>query len=72
MAAVVLAELGPGVKVVGLCADLEDELIRALGVAAVEEVVAAGGRKAGYARLLVDALELACVPSPLDGVHFRV
>ncbi len=69
MAAVVLAELGPGVKVVGLCADLEDELIRALGVA---EVVAAGGRKAGYARLLVDALELACVPAPLDGVHFRV
>jgi hypothetical protein len=79
-------------------ADLEDELIRALGVAAVEEVVRANGdlrrlrklqqmpawrnrateeqlrrfigsgarRKIRYARLLVDALDLECVPRPLD------
>ncbi len=78
--------------------DLEDELIRALGAASVEEVVDAqgelgsfrtlqrqpaqrgwtteeqlrrfmgtrGGRKAQYARLLVDALDLARVPRPLD------
>jgi hypothetical protein len=80
--------------------DLEDELIRALGAAAVEEVVRANGdirrlralqqmpawrnrapeeqlrrfmgsgagRKIRYARLLVDALDLDCVPRPLDGV----
>jgi hypothetical protein len=78
--------------------DLEDELIRALGAAAVEQVVDAqgelgsfrtlqkqpawqgrsaeeqlrrfmgsgGSRKIRYARLLVDALELAQVPRPLD------
>jgi hypothetical protein len=81
-------------------ADLEDELIRALGAQAVEDVVAAQGelgsfrtlqkqpawrnrpraeqlrrfmgsggrRKIRYARLLVDALDLARVPPPLDGV----
>ena len=79
-------------------ADLEDELIRALGAAAVEAVVEAHGdlqsfrtlqkqsawrgrpaeeqlrrfmgsggrRKTRYARLLVDALDLARVPRPLD------
>jgi hypothetical protein len=79
-------------------ADLEDELIRALGVDAVESVVEAqgelgtfrtfqnqpaqrgrareaqlrrfmgtrSGRKIEYARLLVDALDLAHVPRPLD------
>ena len=79
-------------------ADLEDELIRALGVAAVEQVVAEqgeltsfrtlqkqpaqrgrsveaqlrrfmgsrGGRKIRYAPLLVEALDLARVPPPLD------
>jgi hypothetical protein len=81
-------------------ADLEDELIRALGVAAVEEIVRSNGdlqrfrklqqmpewrsratdaqlrrfigvgarRKARYARFLVDALDLECIPRPLDGV----
>jgi hypothetical protein len=81
-------------------ADLEDELIRALGPIQVEEVVAAqgelgsfrgfqnqpaqrgraverqlrrfmgtrAGRKAKYARLLVEALDLARVPRPLDRV----
>ena len=81
-------------------ADLEDELIRALGVPAVERVIdAAGeldlfrkfqkqpawrgrgvaeqlrrflgthsGRKIQTAALLVDALDLANVPRPLDGV----
>jgi len=80
--------------------DLEDELIRALGTEAVEEVVDAqgelgsfrtlqkqpvwrdrplaeqlrrflgsgGSRKIRYSRLLVDALDLARVPRPLDGV----
>jgi hypothetical protein len=80
--------------------DLEDELIRALGVSAVEEVVAAqgelrpfrtlqkqpaqrgwtteaqlrrflgthSGRKAQYARALVEALDLERVPTPLDRV----
>jgi hypothetical protein len=80
--------------------DLEDELIRALGAAAVEKVVDAQGevgsfrtlqkqpawrdrpteeqlrrfmgsgarRKIRYARLLVDALDLALVPRPLDRV----
>jgi predicted ATP-dependent endonuclease of OLD family len=79
-------------------ADLEDELIRALGVDAVERVIDAqgemgafrtlqkqaaqqdrnhaaqlrrfmstrGGRKIRYARLLVDALDPAVVPRPLD------
>jgi OLD-like protein len=81
-------------------ADLEDELIRSLGVPAVERIVAdqgelrslrtlqkqaphrgrpvdqqlrrfmgsRGGRKAVYARLLVEALDLTRVPAPLDGV----
>jgi hypothetical protein len=81
-------------------ADLEDELIRCLGAAAVEQIVEAqgelgsfrtfqhqppwrgrspqqqlrrfigthSGRKARYARLLVDALELTSVPRPLDRV----
>jgi hypothetical protein len=81
-------------------ADLEDELIRALGAASVEQVVDAQGelgsfrklqkqptwrgrttedqlrrfmgagarRKVRYARLLVDALDLARVPRPLDRV----
>jgi hypothetical protein len=80
--------------------DLEDELIRCLGAAAVERVVEGqgelgsfrtfqrqpawqgrssqaqlrrfigthSGRKARYARLLVDALDLAAVPRPLDRV----
>ncbi|TDE88772.1 ATP-dependent endonuclease [Occultella glacieicola] len=81
-------------------ADLEDELIRALGTDAVEAVIAdrgelnsfrtmqrqpaqrdrpleaqlrrflgtRGGRKIAYAPALVDALDLARVPAPLDGV----
>jgi hypothetical protein len=81
-------------------ADLEDELIRALGVAAVERVIEAQselqafrtfqrepqwrarraedqlrrflgthrGRKIQTAALLVEALDLARVPRPLDGV----
>jgi hypothetical protein len=85
-------------------ADLEDELIRALGAAAVERVVEANGdlgpfrtlqkqpewrgrpldvqllrffgsggrRKIRYARYLVDALDLARVPRPLDGVLAHV
>lgn len=85
-------------------ADLEDELIRALGVEEVERVVAAQGelgafrtlqkqaawrdrpvdqqlrrfmgsggtRKIRYARLLVQALDPARVPRPLDGVLSRV
>jgi hypothetical protein len=85
-------------------ADLEDELIRALGVPAVERVIdAAGeldvfrkfqkqpawrgragaeqlrrflgthsGRKIQTATLLVDALDLARVPRPLDGVLAHV
>jgi hypothetical protein len=85
-------------------ADLEDELIRCLGVAGVERVVEAqgelgsfrtfqqqpawrarstpeqlrrfigthSGRKFRYARLLVDALELTCVPRPLDRVLAHV
>jgi hypothetical protein len=76
-------------------ADLEDELIRALGVAAVEKIAEAqgelgsfrtfqkqpaqqernhqqqlhrwmGNRKIRYAPLLVDALDPAAVPRPLD------
>jgi hypothetical protein len=85
-------------------ADLEDELIRALGVAPVERVIDAegelgsfrimqkqpaqrerpveaqlrrfigtrSGRKARYARLLVEALDLDHVPRPLDGVLAHV
>jgi len=81
-------------------ADLEDELIRALGAARVEEIVDAHGdlgpfrtlqkqpawqgrpakeqlhrfmgsggrRKTRYARFLVEALDLANMPRPLDGV----
>jgi hypothetical protein len=81
-------------------ADLEDELIRCVGAAAVERVVETqgelgsfhtfqrqpawqgrsrqqqlrrfigthSGRKARYARLLVDALDLTSVPRPLDRV----
>jgi Overcoming lysogenization defect protein-like, TOPRIM domain len=81
-------------------ADLEEELIRCLGAACVEQVIEAqgelgpfrtfqrqpawqgrssqeqlrrfigthSGRKARYARLLVDALELTSVPRPLDRV----
>jgi hypothetical protein len=85
-------------------ADLEDELIRSLGAASVEQIVQAqgelgalrtfqkqaawqgrssdeqlrrfmgtrGGRKIRYARLLVDALDLANVPRPLDRVLAHV
>jgi hypothetical protein len=81
-------------------ADLEDELIRALGADRVEAVIEAqgetgtfrlmqkqpaqrerardaqlrrfmgtrAGRKVHYARLLVEALDLASIPRPLDGV----
>lgn len=81
-------------------ADLEDELIRSLGVAKVEDTIEAqgelrslrtlqnqpewrgrdrveqlrrfigvrSGRKARYARLLVEGLDLAAVPRPLAGV----
>jgi hypothetical protein len=84
--------------------DLEDELIRALGVPAVERVIAEqgelasfrtlqhqpaqraatteqqlhrfmgtrSGRKARYARALVDALDLTRVPRPLAGVLAHV
>ena len=85
-------------------ADLEDELIRALGVAAVERIVegqgdldrsvrsrqqpaqrgrphaaqlrrflgTSSGRKIDSAALLVDALDLANVPRPLDRVLAHV
>jgi Overcoming lysogenization defect protein-like, TOPRIM domain len=85
-------------------ADLEDELIRSLGAAAVERIVAVqgelgsfrtlqrqpaqrgrgledqlrrfmgtrSGRKSHYARPLVDALDLAHVPRPLDGALAHV
>jgi hypothetical protein len=85
-------------------ADLEDELIRCLGAASVEQVVDAQGelgsfrtlqkqpawqgraiehqlrrfmgsggrRKIRYARLLVEALDLAHVPRPLDRVLAHV
>jgi hypothetical protein len=84
--------------------DLEDELIRALGADAVEQVIEAegeltsfrtlqkqvvwrgrrreeqlrrffgsgGSRKLRYARLLVEALDLASVPRPLDRVLAHV
>ena len=85
-------------------ADLEDELIRALGADSVERIIEAqgelfsfrtfqkqpaqrgwtterhlrrflgtrSGRKALYAKLLVDALALTHVPDPLDGVLAHV
>ena len=82
-------------------ADLEDELVRALGAAVVERVIEAEGewaafqtfqkqpekrkltreaqlhgfmwnRKIRYARLLVDSLDLAQVPRPLDRVLAHV
>jgi hypothetical protein len=85
-------------------ADLEDELIRTLGAASVEQVIDAqgelgafrtlqkqpawqgrareeqlrrfmgsgGSRKIRYARLLVDSLDLARVPRPLDLVLAHV
>jgi hypothetical protein len=84
-------------------ADLEDELIRALGTARMEEIIdeygqlgsfrtlqkepahrgrtsaqqlhrflGNGGRKLWYAPILVDALDLAQVPRPLDGVLAHV
>jgi hypothetical protein len=85
-------------------ADLEDELIRSLGAASVEQIVEAqgelrsfrtlqkqsawqgrsreeqlrrfmgsgGSRKIRYSRLLVDALDLARVPRPLDLVLAHV
>jgi Overcoming lysogenization defect protein-like, TOPRIM domain len=85
-------------------ADLEDELIRALGAPRVEEIVDAhgdlgplrtfqkqpewrgrpvedqlrrfmgsgGSRKIRYARLLVEALDLAAMPRPLDQVLAHV
>ena len=85
-------------------ADLEDELIRVLGPARVEEIVesegelgafrtlqkqpgwrerdthdqlrrfmgSGGSRKIRYASLLVEALDLADVPRPLDGLVSRV
>jgi hypothetical protein len=85
-------------------ADLEDELIRALGTVAVEQVLDAqgelgsfrtfqkqpaqrgrtteaqlrrflgtrSGRKAEYARLLVEALDLERAPRPLNGVLAHV
>lgn len=83
--------------------DLEDELIRALGASAVQEVLARDGKlpsfrkfqkqpqwhgrpvesqlrrffgssagKIRYARPLVEALHLACVPRPLDAVLAHV
>ena len=85
-------------------ADLEDELIRALGATSVERIIDAQGelgsfrtfqkqpawrgqsiegqlrrfmgsadrRKIRYGRLLVDALDLARVPRPLDRVLAHV
>lgn len=89
-----------GVEVYVCDADLEDELIRALGIDGVERVIESqgelrslrslqkqphqrdrtilqhvrrfisshSGRKALYARLMVEALDLNAVPAPLDGV----
>jgi hypothetical protein len=95
-----LARAGVADRALHVCiADLEDELIRALGVEAVERVIETegelralrtflrqaaqqgkhpeeqlrrfmgtkGGRKIRYGTLLVDALDLARVPAPLDG-----
>jgi hypothetical protein len=85
-------------------ADLEDELIRAVGIASVDQIIEAqgdlrslrifqkqpgqqgqsperqlhrfmgtrSGRKSQYARLLVNALDLARVPRPLDQVLAHV
>lgn len=93
-----------GVEVYVCDADLEDELIRALGIDGVEKVIeqqgelrsllslrrqphqrdrtnlqhvrrfmsSHSGRKALYARLMVEALDLNAVPAPLDGVLTRV
>jgi hypothetical protein len=106
------AGLGSGITRAGMealgfyvcTADLEDELIRALGGAAVERVIQGqgelrsfrtfqrqpahqeetvqqqphrfmgtrSGRKAQYARLLADAVDLAEVPRPLDRVLAHV
>ena len=65
-------------------ADLEDELIRALGVAEVEKVIEGrdqqlrrfmgtrSGRKAKYAQALVGALDLARIPRPLELLLARI
>lgn len=96
---------GPSARGFYRCsADLEDELIRALGVEGVEAVIdeagetrslrllagmpaqrdwtrlavlrrflgSRSGRKARYAALLVEALDPARVPEPLDAVLARV
>ena len=89
--------LGPSAPCYVCIADLEDELVRAVGAACVEEIISTqgelhsfrtlqkqpaqrsrtleqqlevflGNRKIRYAPLLVDALDLDNVPSPLDGV----
>jgi intracellular sulfur oxidation DsrE/DsrF family protein len=89
-----------GVEVYVCDTDLEDELIRALGIDGMEKVIEAqgelrslrslqkqpaqrerttlqhlrrfistrSGRKAQYARAMVEALDLSAVPSPLRGV----
>ena len=89
-----------GVEVYVCDTDLEDELIRALGIDGVEKVIESqgelrslrslqkqpqqrgrtnlqhvrrfisshSGRKALYARLMVEALDLDAMPAPLDGV----
>lgn len=89
-----------GVEVYVCETDLEDELIRALGIDGVEKIIeeqgelrslrslqrqphqrdrtnlqhvrrfmsSHSGRKALYARLMVEALDLSAVPAPLDGV----
>ena len=97
----------PGMEALGfyVCdADLEDELIRALGATTVEHLIerqgelrsyrtlqkqpaqrvahaseqlarfmgSRSGRKAHYAQVLVDALDLGHVPRPLDGVLAHV
>ena len=93
-----------GIDVYVCDTDLEDELIRALGVAGMERVIEAqgelrslrslqkqpaqrgrstlqhlrrfissrSGRKAQYARAMVEALDLDSVPPPLDRVLSRV
>jgi hypothetical protein len=100
-----LAEAGVPAGGLHVCVDdLEDELIRALGVEKVERIIEAegemrafrtfqrqaaqqgkrpeeqlrrfmgtkGGRKIRYGTLLVDALDLARVPAPLDGALVAV
>ncbi len=99
--------IGPDLEAHGFfacVADLEDELIRAIGPATVERVIAAqgelpalrllqrqpaqrgrspqqqlrrfvgtrAGRKARYARALVEALDPTRVPRPLEGVLAHV